>query len=130
MAHETAPGASGPIMQSDTEPKPRRRWIRWMQIGVGVLGLIIFGLIYLGEKTVLPGCDSTRAKDTLSDVFNQNNVAGAKYNEIKTISTTESEVACSAKLAIEGGGTLELDYRFFWKDGDANYEITRWQPPS
>jgi hypothetical protein len=64
----------------------------------------------------LPKCDGQRTRDTLSDLNKQNKVNASSYNFIKQVSATDSEVTCTANLALRDGGTLEYDYRIF-KDG-------------
>jgi hypothetical protein len=59
-----------------------------------------------------------RTRDTLSDLNKQNKVNASKYNFIKKVEATDTEVKCVANLALRDGGTLEYDYRIY-KDGSA-----------
>lgn len=73
----------------------------------------------------LPGCDSKRARDTLSNVFQANSLKPTRYNEVRTVSSGKDEVVCSATLATDGPGRIEVDYRFYKQDGQDKYQVTR-----
>jgi hypothetical protein len=97
---------------------------------IGIPVLAVAGvLLYSGLRDyfVLPGCDSTRAKNTLADVFRELNVAPQRFEPIKTISASKDEVICNAALPLADGATLNVDYRFFWQGNKANmkYSISR-----
>ena len=89
-------------------------------------------LIYRGlqERFVLPECDSSRAKDTLTGVLKGLNSAPLRYEPIKTISRNDKEVVCNAALPLPDGATLNVDYRFFWQGSSAQmkYSISRNEP--
>jgi hypothetical protein len=89
-------------------------------------------LIYRGlqERFVLPECDSSRAKDTLSSVLKGLDSAPLRYEPIKTISRNDKEVVCNAALPLSDGATLNVDYRFFWQGSLAQmkYSISRTEP--
>ena len=89
-------------------------------------------LIYRGlqERFVLPDCDSSRAKDTLTDVLKGLDSAPLRYEPIKTISRNDKEVVCNAVLPLSDGATLSIDYRFFWQGSSAQmkYSISRNEP--
>ena len=102
---------------------------------IGIPALAIAGvLLYQGLRDyfVLPECDSSRARNTLTDVFRQLNVAPQRFEPIKTISTNKDEVVCKASLPLADGATLDVDYRFFWQGNKANmkYSISRKPPQS
>ena len=46
---------------------------------------------------------------------------------IKTISSSKQEVVCNAVLPLSDGGTLNIDYSFFWQGNtaDMRYSISR-----
>jgi len=97
---------------------------------IGIPVLAVAGvLLYSGLRDyfVLPGCDSTRAKNTLADIFRQLKVAPQRFEPIKTISASKDEVICNAALPLADGATLNVDYRFFWQGNKANmkYSISR-----
>jgi hypothetical protein len=89
-------------------------------------------LVYRGlqDRFMLPACDSTRAKDTLADVFKQLKIAPLRFEPIQTISTSNAEVVCNALLPLADGASVNIDYRFFWQGSTANmkYSISRREP--
>lgn len=77
----------------------------------------------------LPACDGQRTRDTLSDIHKANKVDATAYNFIKEVSASETEVRCTANLALRGGATLEYDYRIYRDGGDIKVEITNSRNP-
>ena len=108
----------------------KARLIKWLVYTImgGLLLLLVLGVVgtitQLGE---LPECDSKRSRDTMSDVFQAQNLSLTKYNEIKTVASSKDEVTCLASLAIKGGGTLIADYTFYWEESKVKvrYKLTR-----
>ncbi len=86
-------------------------------------------LIYRGveERFTLPECDSSRARQTLSNVLDQLKVEPLRDEPIKTISSSKQQVVCSVVLPLSDGGTLNIDYTFFWQGNtaDMRYSISR-----
>jgi hypothetical protein len=86
-------------------------------------------LIYRGvmERFTLPDCDSSRAKSTLADVLNQLKVEPLRDEPIKTMSASKQQVVCNVVLPLSDGGTLNIDYTFFWQGNtaDMRYSISR-----
>jgi hypothetical protein len=72
----------------------------------------------------LPKCDAQRTRDTPSDLNKQNQVNASSYNFIKQVSASDSEVTCTANLALRDGGTLEYDYRIYKEGGAIKVQIT------
>src|SRR3990172_5399265 len=107
------------------------KWLRWL---VGVFTVIIVvatgaGLIdKITSMGKLPACDGQRTRDTLSDLNFKNKVNASSYNFIKQVSASDTEVTCTANLALRNGGTLEYDYRIFKGDSEIKVEITNWRP--
>lgn len=95
---------------------------------VAIIGLLIYS--GLRDRLVLPECDSDRARKTLSEVLKQLQIEPAKFAPIKTISSTKSDVVCSAVLSLPDGAGVVIDYRFYWQGHSANmkYSITRKAP--
>ncbi len=75
----------------------------------------------------MPACDSSRAKQTLSDVLGQLKVEPLRDEPIKTISSSKQQVVCNVVLPLSDGGTLNIDYSFFWQGNtaDMRYSISR-----
>jgi hypothetical protein len=111
--------------------KPPSAAGRIVKIVVAVGLLAVVGLIMVAKfvtRNDLPGCDSTRAKDVLSDIFKKNNVDATRYDEIKTLSKGDDEITCYAKLTLRDNGAQEIDYKLFREGGDMRLQITRSNP--
>ena len=97
-------------------------------IGIPVLALAgVF--IYRGllHYFVLPECDSETAKKTLSDVLKQLQLEPTRYDQVKTVSTSKTEVVCTATMPLPDGASVIADYTFYWQGNKANmrYSIQR-----
>jgi hypothetical protein len=106
--------------------KPNRLMFRLIGIpAVAFAGVLLYRGVQ--ERLTLPGCDSSRAKQTLSDVLKQLEVAPLRDEPIKTISSGKDQVACYVVLPLADGGTLNIDYSFFWQGSTAQmkYSISR-----
>jgi hypothetical protein len=120
MSAETQPAA----------PAQPKRWAKLQRIvilGVGAIAVLLYGSTFVVNLFTLPGCDSKRARDTLSDVFKANKVSASGYDEVKTIADNKDEIRCRATLSLREGGKLTADYRFFW-DGSSpkiEYKLIR-----
>jgi hypothetical protein len=79
------------------------------------------------DRFVLPECDSDNAKHTLADVLKQLNFEPMKYEPIKTVSSSKTEVVCNAVLPLPDGANVVVDYTFFWQGSKSNmkYSIAR-----
>jgi hypothetical protein len=86
-------------------------------------------LIYYGlrDRFFLPARDSDRAKRTLADVLKQLKLEPSRYEPITTISSSKTQVTCNAILPLPEGGTVAIDYSFYWQGSQANirYSVTR-----
>ncbi|MEA2991732.1 MAG: hypothetical protein QOD40_652 [Alphaproteobacteria bacterium] len=114
-------------------PAAKRPWTagRITQLVVGVVLLAVVGLIMVAKfatRNDLPGCDSTRAKDVLSDIFKKNNVDATRYDEIKTLSKSDDEITCYAKLTLRDNSAQEIDYKLVREASDMRLQITRSNP--
>jgi hypothetical protein len=129
----------------DPAPKPRplarySRWSgtrrssatssRWIFRFVGIPALAFAGvLIYRGvqERFTLPACDSTRAKSTLADVLKQLKTEPLGDEPIQAVSSSKDQVVCRVALPLSDGGSLNIDYSFFWHGSavDMRYSISR-----
>lgn len=101
--------------------KGQRGWLRWLlyaflaitvlAVGAGVIDKIV-------NIGALPACDDKRTRDTLSDLNKAAQVNASSYNFIRQTAKSDTEVRCTANLALRAGGTLEYDYRIY-RDGSA-----------
>jgi hypothetical protein len=125
------------------EPPARPRLMRWLAAHsppgrpnrlafrlIGIPVLAVAGvLLYRGlhDYFVLPDCDSARAQKTLADVLKQLKVEPLRYEPLKTVSTSKNEVVCNAVLPLADGGSVNVDYSFFWQGSAAEmrYSISR-----
>jgi hypothetical protein len=101
---------------------------------IGIPAVAVAGvLIYQGlrDRLVLPECDSTRAKHTLADVLKSLKLEPSRYESLKTVSSNHDQVVCSAMLPLSDGGSIAIDYTFYWDGDTANmkYSIAR-KPPT
>ena len=114
---------------SRSSGKPNR--LEFRLIGIPVLA-VAGVLIYRGvrDRFVLPDCDSTRAKQTLEQIFKELKYVPLRFAPITTVSKSKDEVACKAVLPLPGGANLDVDYSFFWQGDKANmrYSIARREP--
>jgi hypothetical protein len=87
---------------------------------------IVAALFYYGlrDRFVLPACDSDRAKRTLADVLKQLKLEPTRY---APITSSKTQNLCNASLPLPDGGTVAIDYSFYWQGSQANirYSVTR-----
>ena len=110
-------GLATVAMQRSAKGGPK--WLRRLVLFFTAIVVLAVGAGVIDKITSigkLPACDGQKTRDTLSDLNKQNKVNASAYNFIKTMSTSDTEVACTANLALRDGGTLEYDYRIY-KDG-------------
>lgn len=108
-------------------PPSWQRYVRIASYAIAGLTLLLTMGLWLSNRNTLPGCDSSRAKETLSNVFKSNKLNPTRYDEIKTLSKSDQEVRCAASLPLSEGGIIRVDYRFFWEESTAKieYRLTR-----
>ena len=107
---------------SRTKPGWQRNLLFTFAIVAGLATVV--GLIgQVMNFNSLPACDAQQTRDTLSDLNNSNKFNATKYNFIKTVSTSDTEVLCTANLALKGGSNVEYDYRIY-RDGGVKVKIT------
>lgn len=107
-------------------PRPYRFALRLIGIpAAAVAGVIIFR--GLRGHFVLPECDSDSAKHTLSEVLKELALEPSRYEPIKTVSSSNDQVVCNAVLPLAKGGSVAIDYTFYWEGGKANmkYSVSR-----
>ena len=132
-ADDPPPNARPPLRArrwSVPRPPPPNNSNRTLFRLIAIPALAFAGvLIYRGvhERFTLPECDSSRAKSTLSDVLNQLKVEPLRDEPIKTVSSNNQQVICNVVLPLSDGGTINIDYTFFWQGNtaDMRYSISR-----
>jgi hypothetical protein len=134
MADESSPKPPPPIRarrwsrppSSRGRPRPYNFALRLIGIpAVAVAGVFIYG--GLRDHFVLPVCDSDRAKKTLTEVLGALNFKPVRLEPITTVSSGKDQVVCSAVLPLPDGGTVTVDYTFYWEGttADMKYSISR-----
>lgn len=109
-------------------------WKRWLMVAFAVITLLAVGAGVI-DKIInininsLPACDAQRTRDTLSDLNKANQVNASSYNFIKETAKSETEIRCTANLALRAGGTLEYDYRIYKDGSNIRVEITNTRKP-
>ena len=130
-------------MNDDSSPKPpatirARRWsgsssrppVRQYRLALRLIGIpaaAVAGVfVYSGlrDHFVLPECNSDRAKHTLADVLKQLKLEPTRYEPAKTVSSSQDQVSCNAVLPLPDGGTVTVDYSFYWDGGKANMKYS------
>ncbi len=138
MAADKPPSGSRPPLRA-------RRWSKARPPGGASSNRLLFRLIalpalalagvliYRGiqERLTLPDCDSSRAKNTLAQVLDPLKAEPLRDDAVRTISSRKDEVACHAAVSLSEGGTLSVDYSFFWQGQTAEmrYSISRHETP-
>ncbi len=136
MSDETPPPSSPPIRArpwkrppSDSRQPGRPRPYRLALRLVGIPAAAFAGvLLYQGLRAhfFLPECDSGSAKHTLADVLKQYKLEPTRYAPIKTVSSSKEEVVCNAVLPLADGGSVAIDFTFYWQGSTASmkYAVT------
>jgi hypothetical protein len=109
-------------------PRAKSRRLALRLIAVPLI-VIIAALLYHGlrDRFFLPECDSERAKQTLADVLKQLKLEPVRYEPIGTVSSSKTQVVCNATLPLPDGGSVAVDYSFYWQGSQANmkYSVAR-----
>jgi hypothetical protein len=104
----------------------------WIKKIVGFVLVAVGALIAIAHfitRNDLPGCDSKRAKDTLSDIFKRNNVNASRYDQVKTLTKGDDEITCNATLTLADNKKLVIDYKLYRApEGEMRLIITKSNP--
>jgi hypothetical protein len=129
MATQTPPPIRArPYTRATPSPRSGNRRLAFRLLGLPV---VAFAGVYLynglQNYLVLPKCDSERAKQSLAEVLKQLKLEPARYEPIKTISSSKDEIVCNAVMPLPDGGNVAVDYTFYWQGNKANmkYSIAR-----
>ncbi|MFZ0423037.1 MAG: hypothetical protein WAL80_09195 [Xanthobacteraceae bacterium] len=120
-----------PSSSTPGRPRPYRFVLRLIGIpAAAVAGVLIYS--GLRDRFVLPECDSASAKHTLTDVLTEMGLAPARFDPLKTVSSSKEQVVCNAVLPLSGGSDVVVDYTFYWEGGKASmkYSISKKAPGS
>jgi hypothetical protein len=132
MPQDESPQSRSSPQKSDRAPPlpgraPRSR-LAIRLIAIPVIG-VVAALLYYGlhDRFFLPECDSDRAKRTLADILKQLKLEPSRYEPLKTVSSSKTQVVCNASLPLPDGGIVVIDYSFYWQGSQANmrYSVTR-----
>ena len=124
--YSTVSGAVGTTMmvQAACKGPPWLRYLLYTFAAITAL-VTVAGLIdKVTSVGSLPACDAQTTRDTLSDLNRENKFSATKYNFIKDVAKTDTEVTCTASLALKGGGNVEYDYRITKDGGTVKVKIT------
>jgi hypothetical protein len=131
-SENTPPGPPAPLRarrwSPPRTPSNNRSRLAFRLIGIpvlAVLGVILYrGLL---PHFVLPECDSSTAKQTLAQVLKELKLEPVRYAPIKTVSSNKDRVVCNAVMPLPDGGSVVVDYTFYWQGNAANmrYSIHR-----
>jgi hypothetical protein len=127
LPQSSSSGQKGDRAPSLTRRAPRSRLVIRL-IAIPVIGAVAALLYYgLQDRFFLPGCDSGRAKRTLADILKQLKLEPSRYDPLKTVSSSKTQVVCNASLPLPDGGIVVIDYSFYWQGSQANmrYSVTR-----
>jgi len=138
MSDDSSPDPSSPKPSAIIRARPwkrppsdpvRRRPYRFALRLIGIPAAAVAGvLLYQGLRAhlFLPECDSESAKHTLADVLRQYRLEPTSYAPIKTVSSGKEEVVCNAVLPLPDGGSVAIDYTFYWQGSTASmkYSVT------
>jgi len=93
-------------------PSTGQRLGRWAGIVVGIV-VGIGGLAKLYGAFTLPGCDSSRMTDTLRTIYQKQKVEVKGFRNIKTVSSSFSEVTCTGEVEIADEYDA-INFRSYW----------------
>jgi hypothetical protein len=117
------PPGGGPAL-SPTVRRPRLHWAwRAATAIVAVAGMVTV-VAQLVERNSLPACDSDSARRTLTEVFREREIGAGAIDQIATVSSTDQEVSCRARVAATAGGYLAAEYRFIWNESTPQMRYT------
>ncbi len=132
MSDGTPPQSTPPVRArrwarpQASPPRPYRLALRLIGIPAAAVAGV---LVYSGarDRLFLPECGSDRAKHTLSEVLAQLKLEPVRYEPITTVSTSKEQTVCRAELPLPDGGTIAVDYTFYWEGSRANmkYSVAR-----
>ena len=120
-------GAASTVVLGAAAARAKPGWQRNFLIACAVItGLATFAGIVGNMSSIgtIPACDAQTTRDTLSDLNSANKFNATKYNFIKNVSTSDTEVLCTANLALKGGSSVEYDYRIYKEAGSVKVKIT------
>jgi hypothetical protein len=112
---------------------PQRKFSRLARRLIAVVAIVIIaGLAYRGlhDRFFLPECDSNRAKQTLAEVLKQLKLEPLRYEPLTSVSKSNRQVVCSATLPLPDGGSVAIDYSFYWQGSQANIKYSVARQPS
>ena len=115
-----------------SRPPPYRPYrMIFLLLGIPVLAVAAV-ILYRGLRAhfVLPECDSSTAKQPLAQVLKQLKLEPVRYAPIKTVSSSKDKVVCNAAMPLPDGGTMVVDYTFYWQGNKANMSYSVHREPA
>jgi len=129
------PNPPAPLRARRWSPPPSRPHgpyrLAFRLIGIPIIAVLAV-FLYRGLRPhfALPECDSDTAKKTLAQVLKELKLEPVRYAPIKTVSSSQDKVVCSAVMPLSDGASVVADYTFYWQGDKANmrYSIHRQAP--
>ena len=93
---------------------------RRLKRGVFIVLLILAALIGAAKfitRNDLPGCSAQPTYDVLSKIYTSLKIDLKRYDEVKTNSTTDDLITCTAAITATDNAKAELDYEIRRMDG-------------
>lgn len=129
------PNSPAPLRARRWSPPPSQPRgpyrVAFRLIGIPIIAVLAV-FLYRGLRPhfVLPACDSDTAKQTLAQVLKELKLEPVHYAPIKTVSSSQDKVVCSAVMPLPDGASVVADYTFYWQGDKASmrYSIHRQAP--
>jgi hypothetical protein len=99
-----------------------------MIYGVLALGCVGTAVFFIVTWDRLPGCNSGRARSTLSDIVRAKQSDISRFDNVEMLSRTEEEVQCKARVTLDDKSMLSIDYKLTKQDGEMRLFITEATP--
>jgi hypothetical protein len=118
-------GAASTVVLGAAAARAKPGWLRNFLIACAAITGVVTLIGIIGSFSGgLPACDDKQTRDTLSDLNFANKFNATKYNFIKSVSKSDTEVVCTASLALKGGSNVEYDHRIYKEAGSVKVKIT------
>src|SRR6516164_3715939 len=109
MPQDVSPQQSSSQRGDPATPPQARRRSALRLITVPLIAIVVALLYYgLHDRFFLPECDSERAKRTLADILKQLRLEPSRYEPIKTVSSSKTQITKAACHIHPRGGSRRI----------------------